>query len=247
MAERLAYGRATLDGPTGDGPLRFVASSTGVNRYGYALRNDGWRLEAYNANPVLLWMHNPMRPPIGQGKALSDGERIILDDVTFDHEDELATQVESKYRRGFLNAVSVGFHFLNDKGEPVEDWWRLSNEQINTECLYDLAEVSAVSVPGDPRAIAEHSRLALASLGRELVDLFDEQEHGTITKPELRAAVRAELIRLGVRIDPKDDPDETPGQRAEDVRPDADGSVGVDEAAAQAVLAAFNREGIHGG
>lgn len=227
MAERLAYGRATLDGRPAEGPLRFTASSTGVNRHGYALRNDGWRLDNFNANPVMLWMHNPMRPPIGQGKALSDGERIILDDVTFDREDELAALVESKYRRGFLNAVSVGFHFLNDKGEPVEDWWRLSSEQIHTECLYDLSEVSAVSVPGDPRAIAEHSRLALASLGRELVDLFDEQERpdGAITKPELQAAVREELARLGINPD---------------ARPSAEEPGGVDQVAAQAVLAAFN-------
>jgi hypothetical protein len=202
-----------------------VASSTGVNRYGYALRNDGWRLDNFNANPVLLWMHNPMRPPIGQGKALSDGTRIILDDVTFDREDELARLVESKYRRGFLNAVSVGYHFLDADGKPVEDWWRLTNEQINTECLYDLAEVSAVSVPGDPRAVAEHSRLALANLGKELVELFGEQEHGSITKPELQAAVRDELVRLGINPD---------------VRPGAVEPESVDNEAAQAVLAAFH-------
>lgn len=243
MAEhKRAYGRAQLDRQTlaAGEPLTFVASSSGLNRYGYALRNDGWRLDNFNANPVVLWMHNPMRPPIGQGRALAKDDRVILDSVTFDTEDELARAVESKFRRGFLNAVSVGYGFVNEDGTPMRDWWRLSNEQVQNEAFYDLEEVSAVSVPGDPHALVEQSRLALARLGKELVDLFDEQEQGSITRSELQAEVWAELTRLGIRLDPKDDPDEPPGVPAEDVHPDANGPIGVDQEAARKVLAAFD-------
>lgn len=229
MSRKLAYGRAQLDRATAaaDGPLMFVASSEGLNRYGFSLRNDGWRLDNYNANPVVLWMHNPYRPPIGQGRALSKDGEIVLDAVTFDPEDELARMVESKFRRGFLNAVSVGLDFVQDDGTPVDDW-RLSAKQINEDVFYDLAEVSAVSIPADPRALQQQSRLALAGLGKELVELFDEQENGAATAEEIRTAVRSELARLGLDVSPRKD-DQAP--------------TGIDKAAAGAVLAAFNREG----
>ncbi|HEV2778829.1 MAG TPA: hypothetical protein VGX25_05455 [Actinophytocola sp.] len=243
---KLAYGRAQLDrgdlvaGQALDGPLTFTASTTGLNRYGFRLRNEGWRLDNFNANPVMLWMHNPMQPPLARGRALSKNPRLVIDEVTFDRDDEQARMVESKYRRGFLSAVSVGWDFVKEDGSPVLDWWRLSNEQIHNELFYDLAEVSFVTVPGDPGALQQQSRLALASLGKELVELFDEQEVGTITQPELQAAVAAELERLGVRLDPQHDPNEKPGTRAEDVHPDADGPVGLDQQAARTVLAAFD-------
>jgi hypothetical protein len=72
MTQRtLTYGRARLDGAaSGDGPLLFTISSEVVNRHGFSLRHDGWRLENFAANPVLIWMHDPFRPPIGRAKRL---------------------------------------------------------------------------------------------------------------------------------------------------------------------------------
>ncbi|PXY21132.1 HK97 family phage prohead protease [Prauserella muralis] len=234
MTTTLAYGRAQLDRAAlaDDGPLTFVASSDGLNRYGYALRTDGWRLDAYNANPVVLWMHNSFRPPIGQGRALNKDAHIVLDAVEFDRDDELARMVESKYRRGFLNAVSVGFHFVQEDGAPV-DTWRMKSEEIRDELFYDLVEVSAVTTPADPRALRQQSRLALAGLGKELVELFDEQEQGAATAEEIRTAVRAELAHLGIdlaALTKKEDPED-------------DAPAGIDQEAAGAVLAAFSHEG----
>lgn len=232
---KLAYGRAQLDRSAGpDGPLTFVASSTGINRYGYKLRNEGWQLDNYNANPVVLWMHNPMQPPIGTGTALSKGGNIVLDAVTFDREDELARRIESKYRRGFLSAVSVSWDFVTKDGKPVLDWWRLSAEQMaGDEMFYDLGEVSAVTVPGDPRALIKQSRLALAKLGKELVELFDEQEHpdGTLTREQIHDAVRTELVAMGVSLEHKPVP-------TKDTQPDE--PAGIDQDAARVVLAAFD-------
>ncbi|UVS81836.1 hypothetical protein [Actinokineospora sp. UTMC 2448] len=228
---KLAYGRATLAAPPADGeePLTFVASTTNMNRKGFALRNEGWRLDNYNANPVVLWMHNPFTPPIGTGRALSKTSTIVLDGVRFDRDDELARMVESKYRRGFLNAVSVGWDFVREDGTAVLDWWRLRPEEIRDELWYDLAEVSAVSVPGDPGALRKQSRSALSGLGRELVDLFDDQESptGVLTREQVGEAVRAELARLGIPL-PDKDKDMTPVTST------------VDQGAAAAVLAAFD-------
>lgn len=231
MTQRtLAYSRAHLDRESGDGPLVFTASSEVLNRHGFSLRHDGWRLDNFQANPVVLWMHNPFQPPIGRANAMKQNKRVMAE-VTFDRDDELARVVESKFRRGFLNAVSVGLDFIDEDGAPL-DWWGMSNEQIATEAFYDLAELSAVTVPADPTAVVENKRLALARLGRELVELFDEQEHpgSAVTAQQISTAVRAELSRLGINPDAL-------RQQAES----------VDKRAADAVLAAFNLEGISGG
>jgi len=230
VTTKRAYGRAQLDRTVlaDGGPLTFVASSTAPNRYGFALRNEGWRLDNFNANPVLLWMHNPFQPPIGRGLALSKSDQIILDNVTFDSEDELARAVESKYRRGFLSAVSVGWGYVKEDGSPITDWWRLSNDEVRDEAFYDLEEVSGVTVPGDPRAVVAQSRLALARLSHELADAYDEQEHGTENADTVRAQVAAELQRLGIALPTIP----SPAPAGDDVQT-------VDRAAAATVLAAF--------
>lgn len=198
MTRRLAYTRGQLDRSalTDDGPLRFVASSTGVNRYGFALRNDGWLLDNYQRNPVFLWAHDSSTPPIGRAMARLEPPELAAY-VTFDREDPFSAGIEGKYRRGFMTAVSVGLDFVNADGSPIEDWWRLDKERIQSDSFYDLAEISAVPVPADPRALRQNHRAGLSYLGRQLVELFDEQERGEATVDELGAAVRAELARLG--------------------------------------------------
>lgn len=229
---KLAYGRAQLERSAladgADTPLTFVASTERVNRYGFSLRNEGWRLDNYNGNPVVLWMHDPWTPPIATGLALSKNKQIILDSVVFDRDDELAAAVESKYRRGFLSAVSVSWDFQTKDGTPVDSWWGLEQEQID-ELFYDLCEISAVTVPGDPGALKKAARLALHKLGRELVELFDDAEP-TITKDQLQAAVVAELDARGFSAPGVNTPPEAPAD-------------GISNDAAQGLLAVFETEG----
>jgi hypothetical protein len=191
-ATTLAYTRATLAAPPGkDGPVEFVASQAKANRYGFALRPDGWLLDNFQANPVFLWMHNPSVPPIGRADARVAGGELRAA-VTFDQGDELAQQVERKYRAGFLNAVSVGWGFVKADGSPINDWWRLTPEQIaSKEVHYDLEEISGVSVPGDPRAVRKNQALALARIGRELLDLVDDPDD----QERLASRVREEVNR----------------------------------------------------
>lgn len=234
---RLGYTRGHLDRTAlttdADAPLRFVASSTGVNRYGFSLRNEGWLLTHYDRNPVFLWAHDASQPPIGRAPAMREGGELVAN-VTFDRDDAFAARVESKYRRGFLSCVSVGWDFVNHDGSQIDDPWRLSPDRMRDDCFYDLAEISGVPVPGDPRALVQQQRKALSLLGRDLVGLFDEQEHGTATVEEIRAGVHAELARLGVQIPAGPPPDPT----HQDPEPEATAE-GIDSQAAELVLAAF--------
>jgi hypothetical protein len=74
--------------------------------------------------------------------------------VRFDQGDPFAVDIERRYRLGTLNAVSVGWGFVKADGAPVKEWWRLTPAQIaSKDIFYDLEEISAVTVPGDPRAV----------------------------------------------------------------------------------------------
>ncbi len=159
MSTRLTFTRGTLASAPPDAPLTFTASAEGVNRYGFSLNSRRWKIDNFNGNPVILWMHMDYTPPIGRGRA-SLASRALRTDVTFDRADPFAMQIENKYRSGFLNAVSVGFDFVDDKGAPVSRW-DLTAEAIYNEVFYDLAEVSAVPVPADPQALVRQ-RHALA-------------------------------------------------------------------------------------
>ena len=158
----LAYTRATLAAPPGDkGPIEFTASQAQANRFGFALRPDGWRLASYRKNPLVLWMHDAMRPPIGRADVRHVGGDLRAR-VMFDQGDSFAVDIERRYRLGTLNAVSVGWGFVDKQGAPIKNWWSLKPEQIaSPEVFYDLEEISAVTVPGDPRAVrAQQSRAA---------------------------------------------------------------------------------------
>jgi hypothetical protein len=159
---QLAFAELQLAAPAASsGPIVFTASSTQLNRYGFRLRHNGWRLANYAKNGVVLWMHDPMRPPIGKATATLDSFREELRAaIVFDLDDDLGATVDRKVRGGFLNAVSVGWEFVNADGSPVKDWWRLKAEQVERDVWYDLSEISVVSVPGDPSAVRAQQSLA---------------------------------------------------------------------------------------
>lgn len=166
--------RGVLQKPEGsDEALVFTASSTGLNRYGFALRNNGWRLDNFRNNPVVLWLHKDTEMPIGRAEAeLRDG--VLETAITFDRDDEFAATIERKYRGGFLNAVSVGFDFVDRDGKPILQWHRMSADDIQNRAHYDLAEVSAVPVPADPQATVRQRSMLAASL---MDDFFHDTDN----------------------------------------------------------------------
>jgi hypothetical protein len=186
-------------------PLRFTASTEGIKRDGKDLRAEDWYLENFRKNPVFLWVHDYMghRLPLGRVPRVSIEERRMDIDVIFDQQDEFALQVEDKYRRGFLNAVSVGWDDIE-----IEDRARL-----------DLMDISGVPVGGDPDALMERQYRAL----RNLFEKDDEKRgaiapHSTAKVPEDAAwdgpgevaqapAEAAPLRRMHSWVDDEGDPD----------------------------------------
>ncbi len=172
MSNRLSYLRGTLAAPSPDGDLVFTASAEGMNRHGFSLNKKRWKIDNFNNNPVILWMHMDHLPPIGRGRASMDSSGLRTS-ITFDRQDPFAMEIERKYRSGFMNAVSVGFDFVDDSGKPLMDWWSMTPEEMANESWYDLAEVSAVPVPADPNALIRQRHALAADF-----DLWDPEEVG---------------------------------------------------------------------
>lgn len=133
----------------------FRASDGDFDRYSDRLNVKGWRIDAYNANGVVLFNHDdgtnaawtgatpPL--PIGKGRVYVKGDALMID-VEFDDEDDFATRVERKVAKGILNAVSVRYLMLPGQYR--------ANERGGYDCdAQELLEVSVVTIPGNARAV----------------------------------------------------------------------------------------------
>ncbi len=158
-----------------DGVFTFVASTPGVKRDGLDLDQGRWDLGNYRANPVVLWAHDYMgqHPPIGRADVAVENGRLMAR-VTFDDADPFAAAIAAKYERGFLNAVSVG--------------WDTS--EVDGRTHYELLDVSAVPVPGDPDALMERNKRGL----RQLLEWYDLEEIGErIVPPHNAGTAESEI------------------------------------------------------
>ena len=164
-----AYTQRAADAAPGD-PIRFVASTSDIARDGFIIDAAGWDLANFKRNPVVQWAHNYFEPPIGKVTHIEVKDDQLLADVVFDQNDEFARKIESKYRNGILNAVSVGFDIK--QLEPAQ------GEQPMRATKTELLELSAVPVPADPGALAIRQQRGFRALGAELLKLADDPEGG---------------------------------------------------------------------
>jgi HK97 family phage prohead protease len=130
--------------------VRFVLSDGTVDRVGDTLDPNGWDLTAYKRNPVVLWGHDALSPPIGRmTNIFSDGSRL-LGDVRFAEPNvyEFADQIFRLIRAGYINAGSVGFipidYSFNDGRRGGIDF----HEQ-------ELLEFSVVPIPANSNALVQ--------------------------------------------------------------------------------------------
>jgi len=128
---------------------QFVISDESVDRHGTVVKMSGWNLDNYNANGVVLYMHDHDKL-IGKGRAFIDGKQLI-GEVEF-LPAELSAFAEEKRKMveaGFLKATSVGFL-------PSEGHWGDEKKMEDPDVFYfdkqDLLEFSIVTVPSNPNA-----------------------------------------------------------------------------------------------
>ncbi len=136
--------------------LDFLCSDETLDRFDEIIVATGWKLENYQKNPVFQNAHQYGDILFTLGRALSTevrpgregGSAALFQRIEFATDvNPLARIAYGLYRGKFLNAVSVGFTPLRwENGSPGTTFRRRYLEQ-------ELLEVSAVSIPANPRAL----------------------------------------------------------------------------------------------
>ena len=138
-------------GKDGDGgaAMTFVISDEEVDRHGDVVVAQGWRVQAYLSNPVLLWAHNYGLPAIGKAAAVWAEPGQLLARMEF-APTAFAQEVAALYRSGYQQGVSVGFKPL--RYEERRDG--VTGAFLGVRFLeQELIEVSAVPVPANRNAL----------------------------------------------------------------------------------------------
>lgn len=154
-ARRKDGGGVTLSGePTVEGNepalKRFVMSDGGVDRVGDVIEPEGWKLERFRENPVMLWAHDYRSPPVGRWPEVWVSGGKLIGRAEFAGTD-MGRDLEGLYEKGFLRAVSVGFLPLKWELRRSEEGKVLGFRFIEQELL----ECSAVPVPANPGALEQ--------------------------------------------------------------------------------------------
>jgi len=162
-----------------------VVSTGDVARDGMIIETAGWRFDAYDRNPVVLWGHDDSQMPVARAKA---AERIVtsnelIETHEFDAEDSRAMELFSKIVRGFVNATSVRWNPLR------WEFRKIAGEEVLVFTDQELLESSYVAIPADPGA------LVVRAGGKEPIDpnqFRPEPSHAEVK----RAVQEQELARL---------------------------------------------------
>ena len=136
-------------GPDRGQNLTFVASNAEVDRHGDTVSLDGWRLDEYRLNPVVLWAHDYRQPAIGVTEDVWNDGRALLARIQF-APTAFAKEVEGLYRQGYQRGVSVGFRPVRfEERRDLRSGAFLGIQFLEQELL----EISAVPVPANSRAL----------------------------------------------------------------------------------------------
>lgn len=176
--------------------VEFILSNANLDREGDSITVEGWTIDNYRKNPVVLWAHDHGGLPIARSaKTWTEGKNLkSIDDFT-----EaaglypFAATVHAMIRAGLLSAVSVGF-------QPEE--WDQSDSGMKF-LKQDLLEHSVCPVPAHPEAlvVARSKGINVAPL-KEWAERVLDLNQKTNLSPQLAAKAKAEIERLRVQADP---------------------------------------------
>jgi HK97 family phage prohead protease len=192
---------------------RFCFSDGSIDRMGDTIDPAGWDLTDFTLNPVALWAHSSMDPPIGRASNVAvEGQRLMGDIEfapieTYAFADTIFRLVDSK----FISACSVGFlpvEYSFVENDPERGWG------IDFK-MQQLLEISLCPIPANPNALLE-----ARNKGIDLRPLFEWAER-TLDSGGMSVLPRADLEKL--RKDAAMTTKRTPGKprlRADDENPD---------------------------
>jgi HK97 family phage prohead protease len=152
-----AHVRASFDTEirAGEGDSRsmtFVISTDSVDRMGDTIAVDGWRLDQFRKNPVVLWAHDGSSLPVAKADKvwIETGRLMATAEFTPAGMTRFNDAVFDMLKAGFLSATSVGFMPL--KYAFVDDPARRFGIDFIEQ---ELLEFSVVPVPANAEALIQ--------------------------------------------------------------------------------------------
>lgn len=129
-----------------NGVFEVIATTEDIDRHGETIKIDGWDLQNYLKNPIILFGHsyNELEDIIGRATDVRfDGTSMIVKGTFASAEaNPKAQQLRKLYEEGIVKTVSVGFIPL--ERDPY-------NPSVITRA--ELLELSFVPVPANPEAL----------------------------------------------------------------------------------------------
>ena len=179
--------------------LSLTISSGIADRDNDVVSLDGWDLENYKKNPVVLFGHNGSQLPIARSKSLYKYQGKFKSKAEFTPRDvnSFGHMVYQMYANGFMKATSVGFM-------PKQwDWTKDESRPMGIDfAKQELLEWSAVPVPANPEALIEAHAAGidtqpLKAWAEEILDLGKELPG--FTRDQLEKAWRTAEYLLGTK------------------------------------------------
>ena len=166
---------------SGDHALDFTISTASVDRMGDTIAVDGWKLDRFLKNPVVLWAHDSGELPVGKASNVRIDGGALKASVEFTPPGVVSRndQILELYKGGFLNATSVGF--LPIKWNFAEDPARKMGIDFIEQ---ELLEFSLVPIPANPDALIQG----------KFVDLIADQAESIAARKDLFADAFARRV-----------------------------------------------------
>jgi len=175
--------------------LNFILSTAAVDRHGDTVSQAGWKLDNYRKNPVVLFGHDQNSPPVGRAPVVVvEGDKLIAKGVEFTPKDlsPFGFMIGEMYRKGFMNAVSVGFLPAKFKENDERGGLAMDFEE------QELLEFSAVPVPANPEALQ-----GAKSAGIEVTPLIEWASKILDTKDGTQTVQRSMAERVYKSLSPR--------------------------------------------
>lgn len=124
------------------GSFEVVISTADIDRQGESIDQNGWDLDFYETNPIVLWAHDYYALPIGIADEIKveNGQLVARGRFASEQANPFAQQVRRLYDLKIVRATSVGFIAKEAK------------EGVITKA--ELLEFSFVPVPANPFALS---------------------------------------------------------------------------------------------
>jgi HK97 family phage prohead protease len=138
--------------------IRGIFSTGDEDRQGEVIDQNGWNLEEYKKNPVVLFAHDHYQPAIGKMVELEiDSEGNLSGAIQFAAKEyDFAMTIYKLYKGEFMRGFSVGF--INEGSRD--------NGGVTVLIKNTLFEVSAVNVPANAMALAYSKGIDVEPLKR---------------------------------------------------------------------------------